>query len=230
MIKFSNKHFWGLLVVCSLVFLLPFVTKTTGETFNSTISTACSIVGTLLAFITLVVGVLLFDRYGFNGKFKEKQLDILLQLVYELKILNITIVAEKYSYYNFIRHCANLELLPQNIYQKDKTKKILIPHNFPELIKTISNLSKNPWMPKEIKERLKFLDFVYITNFDELKHSEFVKLNIDSKGIEPWGVPGPETTLEMLSINFSSLISAIIIWLKNHSNVKIDFDLNSDDA
>jgi hypothetical protein len=85
-------------------------------------------------------------------------------------------------------------------------------------------------MPKEIKERLKFLDFVYITNFDELKHSEFVKLNIDSKGIEPWGVPGPETTLEMLSINFSSLISAIIIWLKNHSNVKIDFDLNSDDA
>lgn len=223
--KFTIRHFLIFAFFCLVGFLIPFITKTKDESLNSTLSTSFTIVSTIVAIITLIVAIAFFDRYGFNAKFKERQLDTVLSLVNELKLMSITISNGEWTYLNYIRKCSNLEKLPKHIYGVDKTKTLLVPDNFYELLKSVYILYNSPWLPPEIKEKMNFLNIFAKNEIDDFDNSKYVKLNINGLGTEPWVITAPKFTFEIFSINLSELLVTTLKWITEHSNVKVDFDL-----
>jgi hypothetical protein len=101
--QFARKHLFLFIIFSVAGFVVPFITRTKDESLNTTLSTSFTIVSTIVAIITLIVAIVFFDRYGFNSKFKEKQLDTVLSLVNELKILSLTVSNGEWTYLNYIR-------------------------------------------------------------------------------------------------------------------------------
>lgn len=222
--KFNRKHLIGFITLCLAGFIVPFITRTETETANTIISTAFTIVSTIVAIITLVVGIILFDKYGVNAIFKEKQVDVVLQLINELKLLNLSVSGEEYRYSNYIRHCNNLENMA-SYYQIDKTKILIFPENHESLMKPIYNLLENVWLPSEIKEKTKFLQIFMTRDNSPYSNSNFVKLEINNSKTEIYVETIPKLTFEMFSINLSNFIQYTLLWVKEHTHVDIDFDL-----
>lgn len=223
--KFNRKDLLIFIIICLIGFIAPFVTKTSEESLNSTLSISFTIISVIVSIITLIVAVIFFDRYGFDTKFKERQLDTVLSLVNELKLLDLTISNGKCKYLNYVRYCGNLDILPKEIYGADKRKILLVPYNYDKLIKTLYTLYKNPWLPIEIKEKMSFMYFFATETVTDFENSNYVKLDINNMGAEPWVITAPEFTFDNFSINFSLLLATIIDWISEHSSVKIDFDL-----
>lgn len=223
--KLNKKYLLLLILACLIGFSIPFFTKTKDESLNSTISTSLMIVSTLVTIITLFVAILLFDRFGVNAKLKEKQLNTVLELINEFKLLRLTVSNEQWMYINYIKKCTNLEMLPKDIYNDDKSKALLIPYNFHNLLKPIYILLTSVWLPSDIKEKMNFLNFFAVKSIDDFDFSKYVKLDINNMGIEPWVITAPRFTFEMFSINLSILLNSTLQWIKQHSDINVDFDL-----
>jgi len=223
--KFNIRHLILFILICLIGFVIPFMTKTKDESLNSTLSTSFTIVSTLVAIITLIVAIILFDRFGVNAKFKEKQLDTVLELVNELKLLSLTVSNGQQTYLNYVRKCINLEKLPKGIYDVDKKKTLLFPENFYQILKPIYALFASPWLPSEIKEKMMFLNIFATDNINDFDYSKYVKIDINKMGTEPWVVTAPKFTFEMFSINLSVLLTTTLKWINQHSNIKVEFDL-----
>ena len=96
--KFTKKQVYITTLICFVGFIIPFFTRNGDEEFNTTISTSFSVVSAIISIITLIVAIILFDRFGVNSKFKEKQVDLVLTLVNELSTIGMTISTHKYTY------------------------------------------------------------------------------------------------------------------------------------
>ncbi len=119
------------IIACVIILsLFPFLTKTKDESFNTTLSTSFTVLSTLISVTALIVAIILFDRFGINAKFKERQLEIVLELVQELKTIRLSVSTERFTYVNYVRKCINLEKLPKQTYAVDKVKTLLFPDNF----------------------------------------------------------------------------------------------------
>jgi hypothetical protein len=132
---------------------------------------------------------------------------------------------DKFTYLNYIRKCNNLEKLPKEFYNIDKTKTLLFPDNFDLLFKPFFKFRQNPWLPNEIKRKLEFLNIYGSYKMIEFDNSKYVKLNINNGESETWHQTFPKFTFEMFSINLADLLSTISKWLSDHSNIKVDFNL-----
>lgn len=213
------------ILTCILLSLFPFLTRTKDETLNTTLATSFTILSTLISITTLIVAIILFDRFGINAKFKERQVDTILELVNELKAIHLSPSSEKIAYANYIRKCKNFERFPKSVYEVDKTKILLFPANFEKLISPVFRFYYNPWLPMEIKNKLDFLNIMGSYQADNISNSEYVKLDVNNSGISPWEATIPKFTFEMFSINLSILLSTVTKWLSDHSTINIDFDI-----
>lgn len=201
------------------------MTKTKDDTLNVTLSTSFTILSTLISITTLIVAIILFDRFGINAKFKERQVDTVLEFVKELKGISLTVSTRRFTYLNYIRKCINLERLPKDTYNTDKTKTLLFPDNYKDLLNIFSKARQDPWLPDEIKKKLEFIDINGTSQVEQFNDDECVRLNINRDGAEPWRVTHPKFTFEMFSINLADLLTTVVKWIRDHSNIKVDFDI-----
>jgi hypothetical protein len=92
----------------------------------------------------------------------------------------------------------------------------------------ILKFRKNKWLPKEINDRMKFLDKVA---FRKIKESEgfdnCIKLVFKNDSLkEPiileWDEPVPIDTLEEFNNNMTALMRIIEEWIRRYSTVNIE--------
>ncbi|MGN6343260.1 MAG: hypothetical protein ACTHML_19940 [Ginsengibacter sp.] len=90
-----------------------------------------------LSVTTLIIAVLLFDRFGVNAKFKDRQVDKVLELAILLKETNITASSTKMTYY--VHATQSSEEIRNSVpfYKEDAGKTILYPENFKDFIKDL---------------------------------------------------------------------------------------------
>jgi hypothetical protein len=212
------------IIACIIFSLFPFLTKTKDETFNTTLSTSFAIFSTLISITILIVAVVLFDRFGINAKFKERQVDTVLDLVSEIKTIKLN-PSSKIRYVNYIRKCNELQRQLPAFYEADKTKTLLFPNNFSELIAPVFTFYDNPWLPVDIKQKLEFLNIIVTYDFEDFTNDDYIKLDINNAATTPWQVTIPKFSFEMFSINLATLLSTITNWLNDHSTININFDI-----
>jgi hypothetical protein len=214
------------IVACILGFVIPLSIKENSDSWNSTLSLSFTVLGTIASFATLLVAILLFDRFGISSKIKENQVDKVLQLVDTLKATRITIAANQYEYFIHISQSAIIRRKDVPNYKQDKQKTLLFPLNYYELIKEISSISKSKWMPQEIKQRMAFLEIVFISKTENASDEKYLRLDINKRADGNWCESIPKIHFEMFDINLQNLLEELKKWIKSHSNIAIDLELD----
>ncbi|HKC69521.1 MAG TPA: hypothetical protein VKG26_14895, partial [Bacteroidia bacterium] len=145
--------------LCILSFIVPFFLKSSQDTYLSVISVSLTAMGTVATIITLIIAIYLYDRFGLESKFIEKQTEKVLELTDLLKGKTILVKTTGFTY--FIRPSRQqLKSFNNDIiwYQEDRKKQILIsPEDYDKALVEIIAIQRSYWLPEEIKIKMEFL-------------------------------------------------------------------------
>ena len=228
---FSRKTIFLLLLLAFtiFIFLFPFFITTKEDSLLSIISFSFTGLGAFASLFTLVLAIILYQRFGLESKFVEKKADTVLALAECLK--GKVIIANYEEGHFFIRP----EVIQINKFVEDYPmfkkllKKIVTvksEDDYYESMKPILRFTIDPWLPEEIKEKLKLLDFSWyleVNMEDSLdKYAEF-DFGTDEKRLPI--LPGPEITVEQFIMRYSDLVLEINNWLRKHCDIVIDLKL-----
>ncbi|GAC1386765.1 MAG: hypothetical protein NVSMB45_16450 [Ginsengibacter sp.] len=219
--------FWAILI-CIIGFVLPFLFKAKTDSYNSVISLSFTVLGTLITIVTLIIAFLVYDKFGINAKFKEKQVDTVIELSVLLKKTSMTVSASELNY--LVHATQSSETIRNSIpaYKADSSKTILVPGNFSHLIGNLNSLRLSYWLPEEIKNKMKFLDIYALAVVNDPYNEEYVRLDFNNSSNNVWMKTFPRLTFEMFNINLHNLFKEINIWFEAHSNISPNFNFFND--
>ena len=130
---------------------------------------------TIISYITLMIAIVLFDRYQAGSKLNDKTLNVVIEYVEFLQ--KKTIILESYIYSNKKNQKNGFKIIDFRSNQDNKNladNKVYI--NFKSFFFFYRDFIKyfnSPWMPQEIKDASKFLkplDNNRIYNLDKIKN------------------------------------------------------------
>jgi hypothetical protein len=209
-------------IICVIGFITPFIIKSPNDTWNTVLSSAFTILSSVITIAAFIIAILLFDRFGINAKFKQKQIDEVLELASYLKNTNIH---AKNSTFTYIIHRNQLSITSLNEYEeykKDRGKTILLSNDFLDFFSTLYVFTTKEWLPQEIKKKLEFINIKATEEVEKPEKGIFILMFIDKvEDDHIWRRTIPKLTFEMFNINLSALLREVDFWLKNHSDVHI---------
>jgi hypothetical protein len=209
-----------------IIFFIPFLIKSKNDNLISTLSLSFTAVGAMATVATLIIAIILYDRFGLESKFVENQTNKVLELANLLKGRTIVVKGEKFDY--FIRpsreQLLHLDEIP--FYQNDRKKKVLISSNdFSTFEKDLIAIRRSYWLPNDIKESLAFIEIYGLLKVENPLDKQYVQMDFGSKTEKTWMLTLPEMTFEKFNSNLHDLVKSIEDWLDNYSNIKIDLRL-----
>ena len=227
MIQLKKKHYFLTALILLAGFSIPLLLKPNAESWSSTFSLSFTIVGALGTIATLIIAILLYDRFGSSAKFKEKQADAVIELASVLKRKEFKAITNKMTYNlpAFLPTLKGVQSIANN--NGDGKKALLIPELFFE-----SHLNQlyfdqhNYWLPEEIKDKIKFLDILATFESDDYLSNQYARLSLKDSEDAVWGKTVPQLTLEMFIINYITLLSEIESWLRKYSPVLVNLGFN----
>lgn len=204
--------------------------------FDSTVIKDISIITS--SFCTLIIALLLFDRFDYRKKIFDKKLDIVLKLLEALKTTSI-----KLSYNHIEQGRAfggspflidkkqlNIPFLKEHI---DFNACVLFePESIFTYIDVINLYRANPFMPKEIVESLDFLSITSLTTVinDAKYNNNYVKVSINSpmkniSTLDKWSRTRDAMDFQTLIMGYLNCLDSIEKWINKHSNFDADLNL-----
>lgn len=214
------------IIVCILFFTIPFIIRNDSDSWMSVIGTAFTSLGAVATFITLLIAIFLYNKFSLDNKFLEYQTLKVLELADYLKGKTININTESFVYYLRF-NIDNSKLENESFYKVMKTRTILINYeDFDSFVDPLLEIKRSYWLPKEIKEKLEFLNLFAICEMDNEIKSETVKVYLkkENKNNE-FGIPLPKMTVEEFINNKNRLVQEIHNWINKYSEIKIDLKL-----
>jgi hypothetical protein len=140
----------------------------------ATLSLAFTIISAIATLATLIIAILLYDKFGLGQKLIVKQTDKVFELVDLLKGKVITVKTKGFSY--FIRPSIHqLKLLKSmSHFKNDAQKEILISdEDYTIGLKDIMSIKRSYWLPKEIQEKMNFLEVAMIVTVNNNEINKF---------------------------------------------------------
>src|SRR5258708_5433850 len=118
---YSIKKSYKILTVliCMVGFIMPLLLKDKTDSWNSIFSTSFTILQTLISIATLFIAILLYDRFGINAKFKEKQVDKIIELASLLEVTTISVASNQLTYFIHTKQAAILRRVDYLPYKND---------------------------------------------------------------------------------------------------------------
>ncbi len=226
--KASKKRKFILIsiIISGLAFVFPFLIRSPADNLFSVLSLSFTAVGTIATLATLVIAIFLYDRFGLESKFIEKQTDKVLELADLLKGKTINAQTRGLTY--LIRP-SKLQLNSFNSleeYKLDCKKTILMSVEDYELsMNGIIAINRSYWLPSEIKEKMKFLIIGGFMHLDSEVDENFVRFDFRTISDKDWKLPFPKMTFENFNTNLHNLVQEIESWLEKHSDIRIDLKL-----
>lgn len=191
----------------------------------ATLSLAFTIISAIATLATLIIAILLYDKFGLGQKLIVKQTDKVFELVDLLKGKVITVKTKGFSY--FIRPSIHqLKLLKSmSHFKNDAQKEILISdEDYTIGLKDIMSIKRSYWLPKEIQEKMNFLEVAMIVTVNNNEINKFALLDMGTGIKGKSGLFIPKVTFETFNNQLEDLISEIESWMKKHS-INIDFKM-----
>lgn len=224
-IKKRNLILFSILT-CGLAFIIPFFLKNCQDTYLSVISVSFTALGAVATSWTLVIAVYLYDRFGLEAKFIEKQTDKVLELANLLKGKTIIVRASGHKY--LIRPSREQLQTFNSLknYQNDKTRKILISQDdYEKSLGDIIAIMRSYWLPEEIKTKMEFLNIPIIDNVETSSYDNYACLDFQAVTDKKWVIPLPEMTFENFNNGLHDLVMTIENWIVKHSVIKLNLKL-----
>lgn len=230
--KNSSKIFLIILILLiSGAIILPFW-------FQSDIKEAINISGSLISSIantvTIIIALLLFDRFGVSKKTLDKKIETVFNLLEVIKSKTIfaEYEADSGSYHAAISISDNLEQFKKNKIMLEKD----IVFNYEDINNGLSEIRKytaSVWLPAQIKEKILKISLLSATSVkDHSQKNKYVKVYFllypearKDKEVMWFITNQKETTFNEFLSNLEDLVAEIKSWLNKHSNSDLELNI-----
>lgn len=201
--------------------------------FNSTVVKDISMITT--SFFTLIIAILLYDRFNYRKIIFEKKIELVLRLLEKLKATRIQVSYEKKD----VRSTAGILAINRLDIARYQKNSYLNPNAFVSFElpvrkywMEITDLKNNPYMPKEISKSLDFLDFNSLEMISEnpIYIAENFRLSINNNpvnllSLENWAKMETDMSFYDFTNGYLNSFNQIEKWIDKHSNFKAELNI-----
>jgi|GEM_PF-3544435 len=230
--KLKKKDLVGTCIIFLIIaFFIPFIIRKETESILSVFSTAMTSIGALATVATLFIAIHLYQRFGLESRFISEQTDKVLEIVDILKGQYFMGNTNKYSYFLGTGREKIEMTMKGPFYQSDKNKIVLINNeDFSKTWDRVLEIKRSYWLPNKIKKKIEFLEFVMYQEVENPLDEKYIRIYSDIKKNDvkkvEWSITYPTITFDEYNKKFYELIKSIEKWLKQHSDIKIDLNMN----
>ncbi|MFH6996537.1 hypothetical protein ACHRVZ_01320 [Flavobacterium sp. FlaQc-57] len=224
-----SKIFSYIIFVISILFLIIIIFLIKESEFSTTTIKDIAVIS--CSFSTLILAVLLYDRFDYRKVIFQRKLEVVLKLLVDLKSFTFYANYTNSDYnYNVGFDIERLSLKKQ-LNSNHLEKIISFNDNYHKrLYEKISSYITNPFLPKKIGESLQFL---YMRNNHSINHiadfevirlffNDELPINLDTS----WYIESSNTiTLKSYLQNYITCLDIIENWINEHSNIKADLNI-----
>jgi hypothetical protein len=188
-------------------------------------------VAALQTIVTLIIAYLLYDRFGTSKKLLDKQNEVVLEFIEELRKIRLSVYLVNSetitTYHTAIRRDLKKMVKPSHL-----DRHVMVSKNFGwQSTKKMDKLLNHPLFPPDLKKNLDILNFSILTadlEFDRKKYAfiSFVPLE-DTDHFEQnmWMFPGEGKLLLGDYIGeIESAIRSIEGWVNRESSIQINLN------
>jgi hypothetical protein len=208
-------------IIILFVFALPYFLN---DKILSEVNFSITFLSGLSSFITVVIAVLLYSKYGIDKSIKERNLEATLNLLEAVKKTTVTITGNNWM----IRYKPTT--FSMKYYEKSYSRKLIFSGDYWEHISNLSAFSENLYLPKDIKQKLdRLLPFSMGQSSESLIITDYGKVELGKPKSEVWKFDiynNEPVTLYDYFLFWEGLISTIQEWCKNNSDSQIDLNIN----
>lgn len=225
-------RFGTLIFILTSIFTLLVIYTISQSQFSSTIVKDITLMS--FSFSTLIIALLLYDRFDYRKHLYKKKLDLVIDLLTELKSSSFhvkfdTTAGTHFAYFaikrSSIKTLENLDFLKFPICFSDEYRS--------NYYKSIIPFLENPFLPKEILESLNFLNIgsTHSVNHETKFEERYVKLylnkfgNFSDENLLWHAEIMPERTLQKYTLDFYNCLTVIEAWIDKHSNIKSELNI-----
>ncbi len=223
------KKFSYLIIILSILFLTIITFLIINSQFNTT--SVKDITITSCSFFTLILAILLYDRFDYRKVVFQKKFDIVLKLLVDLKSFTFhgKFIDTNYEYNigfeierNYLKKQLGSNHLDKVISFNDKYHE--------RLYEKISPYFSNPFLPKEIVKGLQFLYMRNNHSINNLPDTNVIRLFFDDelpcKLDTLWYVDSSNViTLRSYIQNYIICLDIIEEWINKYSNINADLNI-----
>lgn len=158
--------FVGLVVVSVII---PLLLNTSNEDAIHIIDHISFIIAAVCGIITTIIAILLYDKYGVDKKIVDKNLEVVLQFVDELKKTRIIIKSEGKSdgRYTMFIDFKFKELGKQNFLSENRHDKLYFKLDYCYGLNNLFEICMNPFMPSEICDKFNKISMTSLSKITE---------------------------------------------------------------
>lgn len=228
----KNRYFSVISVIVLLFIILFVISFFSNDCYKDKLSDVFNWLSGLSSLVTLIIALLLFDKYGLNKKIDEKKQDVVLELLDELSN-SILIIDTNLTRGGRISVPYVIASEKSSISFVDFENKILIfSEDYTLSIFRIGKYSKKYWMPKSIKEKLNQACIFGIVFNDKLDpfDEKFVRVRFSSEITNSndndlkYGVSVVALDIDTYINRWVELHQCIIKWINDHADFKLSND------
>lgn len=223
------KSFFYLISFLSVLFLLIIIflireSKLTTTTVKDITIISCS-------FFTLILAILLYDRFDYRKVIFQKKLSVILDLLVDIKSFTFFAQYTNDSGQHNMVFQIDRNSLENQLKYKHLNTVISFNENYHKRLYTkITPYINNPFLPKKIAESLQFL---YMLNNNSINHISNIEVSriffSDEIPIELdqiWYIESSNTVvLKSYIENYIICLNIIEDWINKHSNIKVDLNI-----
>jgi hypothetical protein len=206
-----------LIVIFTAIFIL-------NDQIIESLKDAFSIIEGISSIVVVIIAFMLYDKYGFEKTIKEKNLEVSLKLLEEIKKTTILIVGKD----EFLQY--RLTSFSIMVYEHRYKEKLLFSENYYDNLNPIFEFSNNLYLPNEIKLKLdKIIPYTMGKCTQTVNLDEYWKVVIKGDKSKEWlynmiNNQSDITVFDYLT-NWDDLITTIQDWCSKNSDSKVDLNI-----
>ncbi len=222
--KFCTMKRFIILLATVIIILLSILLCLKGDPSNA-ISNGTNIVSTFCSLGTLILAILLYNKYGIDSKLIEKNTDIVFKLVREFNKLFFIVEGPESNNYILIVHLSSKN--QNEIFSEFFNQPICFTKDYFRILDPIISLCNDPFMPPTIVEASKLLSVNSIVGIKDY-HNKYAIIKRDATKLSNDNFVGllndKEMTLGEYITAFQEFKNVIKQWLQLHSTNSVEMN------
>ena len=189
-----------------------------------------------VSFCTLIIAILLYDRFNYRKIIFERKLEIVLKLLEKIKSTRIQVSYSNEEQKKMFFGIMSMDSQNINHFKEHSNPKAHILFTVEEMnsyFNEISVFRTNPFMPKEIAESLKFLSITFLESVikNPIYENENYKLSINKNPsktvtqLDGWNKTHNDISFENFTNSYLECLTLIEKWIDKHSNFKSELNI-----
>lgn len=208
----------GMLLLTAVILPIIFCT---GEDFIHVVDHISFLLAAVCAILTLWIAILLYDKYGVDKKIVDKNIQIVFDIVEELKRTNLYAEGKNSSGSYVMRiNFWTTDISESDMLNRYMNDKAYFSISYVNAFDRLNELSRDPFVPKSIADSIKLIQMYFLPEIEpneiEGRYVE-ISTNMDPFETRIGKLNGKDITLGEYIRSFQAIKRSVKLWLLEHN-------------